>query len=167
MRQCLAIALQAVFEAAQLPRIHNTWKIVSQASQVWCMYCVGWDPELLDRCALSSPYISSVEALQFSPKYRSHISSVRGRRLQYETAEAHKLKIYKVCSLPSVAVPTSSESAGHGIVQTHVNQCKWLAYPGSPLACSATLQGHVSQWICMHRSALPLQHLHLPSTCQQ
>eukprot|EP00878_Enallax_costatus_P017859 GHUV01018767.1.p1 GENE.GHUV01018767.1~~GHUV01018767.1.p1 ORF type:complete len:421 (+),score=106.85 GHUV01018767.1:583-1845(+) len=55
----------------------------------------NWDSGLLDRCAASSPYITSLEALQSSPAYRSHISAVRGRRLQYETAETHKLKIYK------------------------------------------------------------------------
>jgi hypothetical protein len=33
----------------------------------------GWDAALLSKCAAESPYISSVEALQRSPAFRSHI----------------------------------------------------------------------------------------------
>ncbi|KAF6262147.1 hypothetical protein COO60DRAFT_1699434 [Scenedesmus sp. NREL 46B-D3] len=55
----------------------------------------SWDAALLSKCAAESPFIGSVEALQRSPAFRSHISQVRGRRLNYETAESHKLRVYK------------------------------------------------------------------------
>lgn len=43
------------------------------AAAVVSMYLSGWDPELLAKYAADSPYISSVEALQRSPAFRSHI----------------------------------------------------------------------------------------------
>ncbi|KAF8071327.1 FKBP13 [Scenedesmus sp. PABB004] len=55
----------------------------------------SWDPELLARCAGESPWITSVEGLQRSPAYRSHISRVRGRQLNYETAAQHRLRVYR------------------------------------------------------------------------
>uniref|UniRef100_A0A383WLQ8 Uncharacterized protein n=3 Tax=Tetradesmus obliquus TaxID=3088 RepID=A0A383WLQ8_TETOB len=105
----------------------------------------SWEPALLSSCAAASPYIGSVEALQRSPAFRSHISQVRGRRLNYETAESHKLRVYK--ALREVDPPSFQQLFSRQDVQ------EYDEVPPSRL---------MSAFDCLASSALTLGLLALP-----